>query len=115
MAGGAHKPTSSLDWLGCATFRLTIGETVVFLDAYIDRVPNAPGPGFGADDVDRADWIRIMQSEGEPSAQLLPVSGGERVRLSDDVIITVLPSLPLASGFTLRCTSPTTRVSVMSD
>jgi L-ascorbate metabolism protein UlaG (beta-lactamase superfamily) len=34
----------TLDWLGCATFRLTIGETVVFLDAYMDRVPSAP-PG----------------------------------------------------------------------
>jgi len=33
----------TLDWLGCATFRLTLGETVVFLDAYMDRVPSAPG------------------------------------------------------------------------
>jgi L-ascorbate metabolism protein UlaG (beta-lactamase superfamily) len=33
--------TATLDWLGCATFRLTIGNLVVFLDAYIDRVPSA--------------------------------------------------------------------------
>jgi len=24
---------ATLDWLGCATFRLTIGELVIFLDA----------------------------------------------------------------------------------
>jgi len=28
-----------LDWYGCATFRLTVGSLVIFLDAYIDRVP----------------------------------------------------------------------------
>ena len=32
---------TSLDWFGCATFRLTIGDLVVFLDAYIDRVDGA--------------------------------------------------------------------------
>ena len=99
--------TATLDWYGCATFRLSIGELVVFLDAYIDRVPGAPGTGLRADDIDRADWvvighshfdhlwgaeriarqtgatvigsyetIRIMESEGVPSGQLLPVSGG---------------------------------------
>jgi len=31
-----------LDWLGVATFRLVIGDLVVFLDAYMDRVPSAP-------------------------------------------------------------------------
>jgi L-ascorbate metabolism protein UlaG (beta-lactamase superfamily) len=28
-----------LDWLGVSTFRLMIGDLVIFLDAYIDRVP----------------------------------------------------------------------------
>jgi L-ascorbate metabolism protein UlaG (beta-lactamase superfamily) len=116
--------TARLDWYGCATFRLTIGTLVVFLDAYIDRVPGAPGTGLRADDVDQADWIvighshfdhlwgaeriarrtgatvigsyettRILESAGVPTAQLLPVSGGERIRLSDDVIVGVFPSL----------------------
>jgi L-ascorbate metabolism protein UlaG (beta-lactamase superfamily) len=124
MSAGARTPAPTLDWFGCATFRLTVGETVVFLDAYIDRVPNAPGPGLRADDIDRADWIvvghshfdhlwgaeriarrtgatiigsyetvRIMASEGVPSDQLLPVSGGERIRLSGDMVVSVYPSL----------------------
>jgi L-ascorbate metabolism protein UlaG (beta-lactamase superfamily) len=31
-----------LDWFGCATFRLRIGELVIFLDAHLDRVATAP-------------------------------------------------------------------------
>jgi L-ascorbate metabolism protein UlaG (beta-lactamase superfamily) len=114
---------ATLDWLGCATFRLTLGDLVVFLDAYIDRVPAAPPVGLVAADVDRADWIlvghshfdhlwgaetiarntgativgsyetlRVMEQHGVPLGQLLPVAGGERVRLGPDVTATVFPS-----------------------
>ena len=53
---------ATLDWYGCATFRLTVGDVVVFLDAYIDRAPGAPGTGLTADDVERADWILVGHS-----------------------------------------------------
>ena len=53
---------ATLDWYGCATFRLMIGELVVFLDAYIDRVEGAPGPGLVADDIDRCDFIVVGHS-----------------------------------------------------
>ena len=116
--------TAQLDWAGCATFRLTVGNVVMFLDAYLDRVADAAQSGFGVDDVDRADFIlvghshfdhlwgaeriaprtgatvigsyetiRLMAAHGVPEAQLQPVSGGERVRLSDDVVVSVYPSL----------------------
>jgi L-ascorbate metabolism protein UlaG (beta-lactamase superfamily) len=116
--------TARLDWYGCATFRLTLGEQVIFLDAYIDRVPSAAGTGLRADDVDRADWIvvghshfdhlwgaeriarqtgatiigshetvRIMEHAGIPLSQLMPVGGGERVRLSPEVTVMVYPAL----------------------
>ena len=116
--------TATLDWAGCATFRLTVGNVVVFLDAYLDRVADAAQSGFGVDDVDRADFIlvghshfdhlwgaeriaprtgatvigsyetiRLMAAHGVPESQLQPVSGGERVRLSDDVVVSVYPSL----------------------
>jgi L-ascorbate metabolism protein UlaG (beta-lactamase superfamily) len=116
--------TARIDWYGCATFRLTLGEQVVLLDAYIDRVPSAAGPGLSADDIDRADWIvvghshfdhlwgaeriakrtgatiigshetvRIMEQFGVPLAQLMPVAGGERVRLSPEVTVSVYPAL----------------------
>jgi L-ascorbate metabolism protein UlaG (beta-lactamase superfamily) len=113
-----------LDWLGCATFRLTVDELVVFLDAYIDRVPGAEGPGIACEDIDQANWIlvghshfdhlwgaerialrtgativgsfetvRVMEAQGVPASQLIPVAGGERLRLGRDVIVSVLPSL----------------------
>jgi L-ascorbate metabolism protein UlaG (beta-lactamase superfamily) len=114
----------TLEWFGCATFRLVVDDLVIFLDAYVDRVPGADGPGGSAEDIDRADYIlvghshfdhlwgaeriapqtgatvigsyesvRVMAAQGVPEAQLQPVSGGERIRLSDDVVVTVYPSL----------------------
>jgi L-ascorbate metabolism protein UlaG (beta-lactamase superfamily) len=93
------------------------------LDAYVDRVPGAPGPGLSADDVAAADWIlvghshfdhlwgaerisrntgarvvgsyetaRVLLAAGVPARQLVPVSGGERVRLSPHVVAAVYPS-----------------------
>jgi L-ascorbate metabolism protein UlaG (beta-lactamase superfamily) len=116
--------TARLDWYGCATFRLTLGDQVIFLDAYIDRVPSAAGTGQTADDIERADWIvvghshfdhlwgaeriakrtgatiigshetvRIMEQAGVPLTQLMPVAGGERVRLSPQVTVSVYPAL----------------------
>lgn len=37
---------ATLDWFGCSTFRLTVGELVIFLDAYLDRVPGAQFAGL---------------------------------------------------------------------
>src|SRR2546426_4654095 len=52
----------TLDWLGVATFRLTVGERVIFLDAYMDRVPAAPPVGLGAAEVARADYVLVGHS-----------------------------------------------------
>jgi L-ascorbate metabolism protein UlaG (beta-lactamase superfamily) len=115
--------TTTLDWLGCATFRLTINNLVVFLDAYIDRVPSATPIGISVDQITRADWIvvghshfdhlygaeriakatgatvigsyetvRIMESQGVPLSQMIPVAGGETIRLTKDVTVSVFPS-----------------------
>lgn len=57
--------TAILDWAGCATFRLTIGALVVFLDAYLDRPPAAVPTGFSADTVEDADWILVGHSHAD--------------------------------------------------
>jgi hypothetical protein len=49
----------TLDWLGCATFRLTVDNFVIFLDGYIDRVPSANPVGITAAEMDRADAILV--------------------------------------------------------
>ncbi len=55
---------TTLDWFGCATFRLQTPDLTIFLDAYIDRPDTAAGPmpRQTADDVDVADWILIGHS-----------------------------------------------------
>jgi L-ascorbate metabolism protein UlaG (beta-lactamase superfamily) len=53
---------TTLDWYGCATFRLRTAGLTIFLDAYIDRVPGAPGSGLRADDIDACDWIVVGHS-----------------------------------------------------
>ncbi|HXG18599.1 MAG TPA: MBL fold metallo-hydrolase [Methylomirabilota bacterium] len=113
----------TLDWLGCATFRLTINDLVVFLDAYIDRVPSAAPIGITVDAIKRANWIvvghshfdhlygaeriakatgatiigsyetvRVMEAQGVPLSQMIPVAGGETIRLATDVTVSVFPS-----------------------
>lgn len=52
----------TLDWYGCATFRMRSAGLNIFLDAYIDRASNAAGTGLCADDIDAADWIVIGHS-----------------------------------------------------
>ncbi len=115
---------ATLDWIGCATFRLTVDDLVIFLDAYIDRVPSAMPIGITVEEIERADWIvvghshfdhlygaeriaratgatligsyetvRIMEAQGVPLSQLMPVAGGETIRLGKDVTVNVYPSL----------------------
>jgi L-ascorbate metabolism protein UlaG (beta-lactamase superfamily) len=55
--------TATLDWYGCATFRLRTTEGLtVWLDAYLDRVPAAAQSGVAVDDVTAADWILVGHS-----------------------------------------------------
>jgi L-ascorbate metabolism protein UlaG (beta-lactamase superfamily) len=54
--------TTTLDWYGCATFRLLTAGLTIFLDAYIDRAPIAAGAGRSAADVTECDWIVVGHS-----------------------------------------------------
>lgn len=57
--------TTTLDWYGCATFRMKTAGLTIFLDAYIDRMEGAAGPRdsdgnlLTADVVDECDWIVV--------------------------------------------------------
>ncbi len=54
--------TATLDWYGCATFRLKVAGLTIFLDAYIDRAEGAAGTGLTADSVTECDWIVVGHS-----------------------------------------------------
>lgn len=112
-----------VEWFGCATFRMRVAGLTVFLDAYIDRAPNAAGAGRSADEIDQCDWIvighshfdhlygaerimantnatligsyesiRVLSEAGVPESRMICVAGGETIRLSDDVTVSVHPS-----------------------
>ena len=51
-----------LAWYGVSTFRLRVGDVVVFLDAYLDRVPAAPPVGLASGEVTEADAILVGHS-----------------------------------------------------
>ena len=71
----------ALEWLGCATFRLTIDDLVVFLDAYIDRASTAPPVGVRAADIDRADFILVGHSHFDhlSGAEVIARNTGARI------------------------------------
>lgn len=71
----------TLDWLGTATFRLTIDDLVVFLDAYVDRVPTAPAVGLRAADVTKADFILVGHSHFDhlAGAEIIARNTGARI------------------------------------
>ena len=70
-----------LDWLGCATFRLTVDDLVIFLDAYIDRVASAPAVGLSAAGVEEADYVLIGHSHFDhiAGAEVIAENTGAKV------------------------------------
>ena len=70
-----------LAWVGCATFRLTLGHPVVFLEAYMDRVPTAPHVGLSAKDVAKADFVLVGHAHFDhiAGAEIIAKNTGARI------------------------------------
>ena len=51
--------TVTLDWLGCATYRLSVDGLVIFLDSFMDRVSTAPAVGLSTAEVTEADFVLV--------------------------------------------------------
>ncbi|MGH2670089.1 MAG: MBL fold metallo-hydrolase, partial [bacterium] len=73
--------TTTLEWLGTATFRLTIGDLVLFLDAYMDRVPAAPPVGLSTAAVTRADFVLVGHSHFDhlAGAEVIAANTGAKI------------------------------------
>lgn len=71
----------TLDWLGTATWRLTIDDLIVYLDAYIDRVPDAPPIGMSTKDVTEADYVLVGHSHFDhlAGAEVIAANTGAKV------------------------------------
>ena len=112
--------TTTLDWYGCATFRLRTGGLTVFLDAYIDRAPDAPGTGLTADDIDECDWIVVGHSHFDHlyGAERIAANTGARiigsyetVRVMEQAGVPVDQMICVAGGETVAL-SDTVKVTV---
>ena len=72
---------TTLDWYGCATFRLQTAGLRIFLDAYIDRAASAAGTGLRADDIEACDWIVVGHSHFDHlyGAERIAANTGARI------------------------------------
>ena len=111
---------ATLDWYGCATFRLQTSGLNIFLDAYIDRAPHAQGTGLKADDIDTCDWILIGHSHFDHlyGAERIAANTGaklvgsyETIRVMEQAGVPVEQMICVAGGETLQL-GPDVRVSV---
>jgi Beta-lactamase superfamily domain len=60
MSNAAMSVT--IEWFGCATFRVRAGELTLFFDTYLDKAPSVPPAGLRAGEVDRADFLFISHA-----------------------------------------------------
>jgi L-ascorbate metabolism protein UlaG (beta-lactamase superfamily) len=111
---------TTLDWYGCATFRLRTGGLTIFLDAYIDRSPDASGTGLTADDVGVCDWIVVGHSHFDHlyGAERIAANTGARiigsyetVRVMEQAGVPVGQMICVAGGETVAL-SETVKVTV---
>ncbi len=111
---------TTLDWYGCATFRLRTAGVTVFLDAYIDRAANATGTGLTAGDIDDCDWIVIGHSHFDHlyGAERIAANTGARIigsyetiRVMEQAGVPVSQMICVAGGETIEL-SDSVRVSV---
>jgi len=82
---------ATLQWFGTATWRLTVGDTVIWLDAYLDRASTAAPLPLRAEEIDRADAILIGHSHIDhiADAGLIARNTGARVigsKLSCEIV-----------------------------
>jgi len=52
----------TLEWLGCATFRVRVAGLTLFFDTYVDRVPGTGSSGVSAVGVSEADFVFLSHA-----------------------------------------------------
>ena len=53
---------ATIEWFGCATFRVRTAGTTLFFDTYLDKAPGVPDAGLHAADVVDADLLFISHA-----------------------------------------------------
>ena len=86
--------------LACERMTLMGADWIVFGHSHFDHLWGAEriARRTGATIIGSHETVRLMEQEGVPLAQLLPVGGGERIRLSPQVTVAVYPNRDRPSG-----------------
>ena len=52
----------TLEWFGCATFRVRAGGLTLFFDTYLDKIPGSPEVSLSCAAVDAADYVFVSHA-----------------------------------------------------
>ncbi len=52
----------TIEWFGCATFRVRVGGLTLFFDSYLDKAPGVPDAGLSAAAVTEADFVFVSHA-----------------------------------------------------
>jgi L-ascorbate metabolism protein UlaG (beta-lactamase superfamily) len=110
----------TLEWLGCATFRIRVRGLTLWFDTYVDRIPGTGDVGLTAAAIDRADCVFLSHAHFDHmlGADTVAANTGAimvgsyetmRVLRANDVADAQL--LPVSGGETIDC-APDVRVRV---
>ncbi len=106
-----------LEWFGCTTFRLRVGEVTIWLDTFLDRVPAAPQVGLTVAEVTEADFVFISHCHFDHilGADVVAKNTGaqvvgsfEAMRLMDSAGVPVAQQWPVSGGESIDCGSGVT-------
>jgi L-ascorbate metabolism protein UlaG (beta-lactamase superfamily) len=105
-------PALTLEWLGCATFRVAVKGLTLFFDTFVDRVPSAEPVGVRSDEVTRADFVfishahldHILGADVVAKNTGAPVIGSyEAIRVLRENGVPAEQLWPVSGGETIDC------------
>jgi L-ascorbate metabolism protein UlaG (beta-lactamase superfamily) len=102
----------TLEWLGCATFRVRVKGLTLFFDTFVDRIPSAEPVGVSSAEITRADYIfishahfdHILGADTIAKNTGAPVVGShESVRVLREAGVAAGQLWPVSGGETIDC------------
>ena len=102
----------TLEWFGCTTFRLRVGELTIWLDSFLDRVAAAPQVGLSVSEVTKADYIFVSHCHFDHilGANIVAMNTGanvvgsyEAMRLMNEAGVPLAQQWPVSGGEVVDC------------
>lgn len=108
------REVPTIEWLGCATFRVRLQGLTLFFDSYLDehRAPGANRVGLRADEVDDADFVFVSHAHFDHmlGADVIAKNTGATIAGSFEVARILAANgvaneqiLPLSGGEPIEC------------